>query len=183
MSRDFSSWVCDECESRAALSGLEAWALSGQHECGVCGKLRPCTKWGPPEEKPAPETIRSVSRPLGHVRHALAILDGDREDLTIANAAAALRFAEQDLRSVPELGWVIEHADAKNGSPLYFAGVSPLSPVFQGAVSDLGYSSSPSWQWSYNPDCAIRFAREEDAKKLLPALPFGPHRVCEHQWG
>jgi hypothetical protein len=136
MSRDFSSWVCDECESRAALSGLEAWALSGQHECGVCGKLRPCTKWGPPEEKPAPES-----------------------------------------------GWVIEHADAKNGPPLYFAGVHPLSPTFQGAVSDLGYSSSPSWQWSYNPDCAIRFAREDDAKKLLPALPFGPHRVCEHQWG
>lgn len=75
--------------------------------------------------------------------------------------------------------YLIEYGPNAKAAPLYFAGFAP-APV--GAESVVCGNLCASW--SYDDACAVRFARREDADKMLPILPIhGPHRVVEHGWG
>lgn len=77
-----------------------------------------------------------------------------------------------------QYGWLIEYGPNSKAPPLYFAGFH-VAPA--GAESVICGNLCASW--SYADDCAVRFARKQDADKLLQILQVGgPHRVCEHGW-
>ena len=66
-----------------------------------------------------------------------------------------------------EVGWVIEEGRSAVCSPVYFAG--------------LLHGQRIVFKWSKLDLDAVRFARAEDADRML--TPDLGHRVCEHMWG
>ena len=68
-----------------------------------------------------------------------------------------------------ETGWLIEHHyDIPESGVRYWAGLEVY-----------GDESV----WTPDPSAAIRFARREDAEKIVPALHWEKIVVAEHVWG
>ena len=83
------------------------------------------------------------------------------------------------LSTGPPFAWLIEYGPSTKSYPLYFAGFGPAPAGAESVIC-----GNLCGSWSYANDCAIRFARKEDAEKLLAILQVGgPHRVVEHGWG
>ena len=67
-----------------------------------------------------------------------------------------------------EFAWVIERGDSSPDAPTYWTGPSSLSGEDGG--------------WSQDSTDAIRFAREEDARKVAYYFRRPNCRICEHGW-
>lgn len=77
-----------------------------------------------------------------------------------------------------QYGWLIEFGDKTSSTPLYFAGFDVAPPGAEHVIIGNLCAS-----WSFSDDCAVRFARKQDAEKMLAILQVGgPHRVREHGW-
>lgn len=63
-----------------------------------------------------------------------------------------------------ETGWVVEHRSSPVSQPMYWTGFGNGQGI-----------------WCDDHLQAIRFAREEDARKIADNFDTA-HRVCEHIW-
>ena len=66
-----------------------------------------------------------------------------------------------------EFGWLIEREPSPQG-PSYWTPKHAMLRV-------------EPWTWD-NLE-AVRFARKEDAERVMQTLPGGPYKVVEHAWG
>lgn len=65
-----------------------------------------------------------------------------------------------------EFAWVIERGDSSPSAPTYWAGPADHS----------------DGRWSQDHMDAIRFAREEDARRVAYHFRQPNCRICEHGW-